>query len=92
MGTVLDEATGLPVRPVLMAKKNTNSDQITTDSAGRFTLSSIAGGWRCPQVTLVVEARPYQPVEISMPAGGKQMIYLSSLSRRLPKGSVKHLN
>lgn len=75
-GTVVDKETGVPLHGVAVYNKNKDWVKVITDTTGRFELSSVSGGFRCPPMTVIVEFKDYDKVEVKIPAGGRDTIKL----------------
>lgn len=75
-GMVVDQETGKPLINASVTNQYKAYDKTVTDSTGRFVLSSISGGFRCPPMELVVEHPGYKKLETSIPAGGDKTIRL----------------
>jgi hypothetical protein len=76
-GTVLDNKTGKSIQGVTVYSKNKNWVRTTTDSIGHFELSDVSGGFSCPPMEIILEARGYNPTETSIAAGGSKTIKMS---------------
>lgn len=68
-GNVTDKESGRPLAGVSVYNKEKDRNKTTTDSTGHFELSEIAGGFRCPPLTLVFENPGYLQTEKTIPSG-----------------------
>lgn len=75
-GTVIDKASGRPLKGVTVYNKSKEWCKTTTDTTGHFELSNVSGGIRCPPMTIIVENTNYKKYETSIPAGGQEIVKL----------------
>ncbi|MCF1191991.1 carboxypeptidase-like regulatory domain-containing protein [Mangrovimonas sp. AS39] len=85
-GIVLDINSKKPIENVLVFNKNKEWSKTKTDSLGKFRLSNVSGGFRCPPMSIVIEHKDYQLEETKIDAGGYSKIELTKKSN-IPQGT-----
>lgn len=80
-GTLVDNATGQPLANIIVFNKTKSWDRTKTDSQGRFQLSSVSGGYRCPAMTVAIADSQYQRTEVSIEAGGEKEIRVDRVTK-----------
>ena len=73
-GTIVDKETGRPLQGVTVYNKNIKWSKTTTDTTGKFELSNVSWGFRCPPMTVIAEFKNFNKVEVKIPVGGKEII------------------
>ncbi|MGE6220594.1 carboxypeptidase-like regulatory domain-containing protein [Nubsella zeaxanthinifaciens] len=84
-GVVIDKETGKALQGVTVFNKSKEWIKTTTDETGHFELSSVSGGFGCPPMAIVVETTGYKRNEISIPAGGQEIVKIEKEIPCLPK-------
>lgn len=85
-GIVFDSETKKPIENVLIHNKNKARSTIKTDSLGKFMLSNVSGGFRCPPMSIVIEHNNYKLEEVIIDAGGFKKIELAK-KHNIPQGT-----
>lgn len=75
-GTIVDKQNDSTISNIVVYKKNKSWIRTMTDSAGRFELSDISGGYGCPPMIIVIHDKKYKKVEVSIDAGLQKVIRL----------------
>ena len=85
-GIVLDNETKKPVKNALVFIKNKERRKTTTDSLGKFKLSNVSGGFRCPPMNIIIDHNNYKLEEAEIEAGGFSKIELTK-KQNIPQGT-----
>ena len=85
-GIVLDDKTKKPIENVLIFNKSKKWSKTKTDSLGKFKLSNVSGGFRCPPMSIVIEHDDYELKETKIEAGGYSKIDLTKRPN-IPQGT-----
>ncbi|WMJ72121.1 hypothetical protein RCC89_02895 [Cytophagaceae bacterium ABcell3] len=77
LGTVIDKKTRKPLEGISVYNKNKRWNVTNTDSTGKFILSNVSGGFRCPPMTVIIEDSSYNYFETKIPSGKGKIIELT---------------
>lgn len=77
-GLIVDSRTNSSIEGASVSIKNNPSNSTISDKEGRFEISNITSGFKCPPMQIIIEHPDYRPQELTIPSGTVRTIMLES--------------